>query len=1359
MKTSKIAVFSLLVALLLLATTAAAQIGTSRISGTVSDKTGAVVPGAKVTATNEDTKVTYTTTSTEAGGYVFASLPVGYYAVEVEATGFQKFISRKNVVSVGAPAVIDATMEVGAITSVVEVESSFLRLETTSAMLSGVVSRKEITSLPLNGRNPLNLIIFEPGLIQRSSGSAGSGTHVFGSRDRAHNVTIDGIDANESSVPNPQSNIHRLTPDNVQEYRVVTHNATPEFGRNSGANVAISTRTGTNEFHGDVFYFHRNTVLNSHEFFAKAQAQISKTTPTKPVILMHQFGGDVGGPIFKNRTFFFFSYQGNRIKQAQPITASFGIPFVYTAAAKAGIFRYVRGPVTFTPPGGAAVTVNQNDRRLLDPVTGNLLAGVPVCSGVLGGTVTPTATSGCVDGFNFFGADPAGIGANTDMLAMINSFPLPNTFSSVGDGLNTAGFNWNTPSRFTGPFYLIRGDHKFNDNHSIFGSYRWSTYDTTEGDLLNSRPALFPGFNPLGEVFRSTQLGALSYRAVLSPRMVNEFTTGYSRFNFFFSLNETNQVAGTLAAIGQECFGTDSLGNIDSPYCNTPHTQRAVSTVQFIDNFSYNFGSHSFRTGINFRFYRHNDSRGVPGGFNMSPTITFSQAVRNPSTGNTAPGNTTPYPDPAALSSSTVAGINTTDRSTYRQAVNEFMGIPARVQQVFQANLSGDVYTTDLFTLGTRIKHYDAYFQDEWRVRNNLTVTYGVRWEFKPPATDCCDRVFVPDRDVLGSAGPVTFQASDTWWDRKNANTFAPRVSLAWQPFTDGKTVVRMGWGLAFDTISTFQVTSVGGKIPGGTKQCFTGVPFGTAGAASFTPPAGCANISAILPANARLPQLLAGLTSGSTFGQPLPPSTPSQNFLQPAQRSGVAPGVGTFDPNIKVPTVHEWNLTIQRELPWNLVMQVGYVGKRGMRLYRAYDINQLYIDQPGFLPAYMQARTNLFLSCDPDGTVSGSSTAACAAVGSARPTLLYQLAGCSLTVASPTCAFVNGRSADFTNNAVGTFAQQNDANNNIAANGFSANYFRPNAQFNDIFYFDSGGSSSYHGLILQVNRRFAAGLTFGFSYTLSKSIDDMSVDPVGAASGGALGNNSRTPTDVRNFRLDRTVSDFDNRHVVSSNVLLDLPFGKRRRWGSSLPNFLEQIVGGWTLTSVLIAQSGEPFTLNSGAITSVLTAAGKQSSLDVRGPMIQPFLRDQAGIPGPVVYNLGSRITNTADPNFNCRNVLKLDNQPSGTFFCIPQPGQHGNSGRNSVYGPGYWNIDAGILKNFRVTERINMQFRTEMFNVLNHANFANPRNASTGSPTLTSSVFGQTCCIADSVPSSSTVIAVGEPNRVIQFALKINF
>jgi hypothetical protein len=332
----------------------------------------------------------------------------------------------------------------------------------------------------------------------------------------------------------------------------------------------------------------------------------------------------------------------------------------------------------------------------------------------------------------------------------------------------------------------------------------------------------------------------------------------------------------------------------------------------------------------------------------------------------------------------------------------------------------------------------------------------------------------------------------------------------------------------------------------------------------------------------------------------------------------------------------------------------------------------------------------------------------------------------------------------------------------------FPANFFRPNPQFDEIFYFDSGGSSIYHGMIVQLNRRFQGGVTFNFAYTLSKSIDDMSVDPVAATSGGALGNNSRTPTDVRNFAIDRTVSDFDNRHTISANGLWELPFGKGRRWANNAPGWLDQIIGGWTATSIYTYYSGEPFTLNSGSSTIAATAAGKQSTLEVRGPFIQPSLFEIPNVDGPVVYNVGPLLNAVADftnPNFGCRNVLTAptaafpNGEPTTTFFCIPAPGQHGNSGRNSVYGPGFWNVDMGILKDFRITERVKFQFRAEFFNAFNHANFDNPRNASDGSPTLTSSLFGQTCCVATAVPSSTTVIANGEPNRVIQFAFKVSF
>ena len=1292
MPTSKHLLASFVALLTVLTTAAIAQTGTSRITGIVTDVNGAIVSGATVTAKNEATGAAQTQNTTDAGLYAFSSLPVGNYEIVVEKSGFKKFQKTANVLTVGAPLVVDVTMEVGQPTEVVQVTGGYERLETTSAMLGGVVDQRSIQEMPLNGRNPLNLIVLEPGLVQRTTGAAGSGTHVFGSRDRAHNVTIDGIDANESSVPNPQSNIFRLTPDNVQEYRVVTHNATPEFGRNSGANVAVATRSGTNEFHGDIFYFHRNTALNANEWFNNASGI------ERPILLLHQFGGDGGGPIIKNKTFFFVSYQANRIKQSQPIGSNFGVPRVYTSALRNGVFRFVRGAITVD---GKQITSNS---PLLVDSAGNLKPGVQLCGGAV--------TNNCIDSYNIFARDPLGIGADPTVAKMISTFPFPNVFN-VGDGLNTGGFAWNPPSRFKGPFYMFRVDHKFNDNNEMFGRFLWSDYDTFEGDFLNGRPSVFPGFPPLGEVFRRSQSLAINYRRVFSPKVVNELTVGYSRFRFFFSLRES-QAGIDPPPYGQECFGDDSYTLIDTPFCNTLHTKRQVTSRQFIDNLSYLRGAHNFRMGFNIRLYRHNDERGVPGGFNGSPTIVFNRTNRSPL------NEQQPWLGIPAAG----ASISSTDRNNLQQAIVEIAGLPGLVTQAFQARLNSDAYGTDLFTLETKINQFNFYFQDEWRFSQKLTFNYGVRWEVNSPPTDAAARVFVPNRPVDGSQGPVTYIPAKGWWQRYNNNAFAPRVGLAWTPWNN--TVIRAGYGIAFDTLSTFQVTSVGGKVPGSVLQCRVNVQDSAAASAPCTD----------MPNNVRLTGLLAQV---NPFTLGLPTAAPSTQLSPPNRALGIAPNVGAFDPNLQIPTVHEWSLTVQRELPWNFVAQVGYIGKRGTHLYRAYDLNQLRTDRPGFLQSFLIARDNVRKGCRPDGTDDPDVAGTC--VGT-PPTLLLQL--------TP-AATLNGFTSDFLLNALGTVASRIDrvsGTNSIVNRGFPANYFRQNPQFSEIFYFDSGGDSYYHGAIVQVRRRLEKGLDFGLSYTFSKSIDNMSVDPVAATSGGGLGNNSRTPTDVRNFALDRSVSDFDNRHVLVINSRYELPIGRGRRFFSNMPGALNHVLGDWTLTGIYTYQSGEPYTINSGSATANFTNAGKQTRADLRGPLPPSQLQSVPGIVGPVVFNVTDR-----DPATNCRQVIGTN-----SFFCIPEPGGFG-MGRNTIRGPGFWNFDLGILKRFNVTERVNIQFRAELFNALNHPNFENPRNATEGSPTVTSSLFGQTCCVTSSVPASSTIIATGEPNRVIQFALKVQF
>jgi len=1282
-----------------------AQVSTSSITGAVTDASGAVVASAKVEAKNEETGVVFDQNTTSSGNYSFASLTPGSYSITVTLAGFQTFRSVHNILTVGTPLVVDVTLKVGTVGQTVEVvESNYQRLETSNATVSDIMDTKQVQDLPLNGRNPLSLLTLEPGVVQRTTNGAGSGTHVFGSRDRSHNVTIDGIDANESTVPNPQGNIQRLNPDNVQEFRTVTLGATAEQGRNSGANVIVATRGGTNALHGSVFYFNRNTVYNANEWFSNYEGK------KRPELKLNEYGFAVGGPIIKNRTFFFGSFQNNRISQTEPISATnvgiagFGAPTVYTALARTGIFRFVRGSLNV---GGATVTRNS---PLLVDSSGNLKPGVPVCNG-------STIVGNCVDSYNIFANDPQGIGGDPAVLALMNSLPAANSFG-LGDGLNQAGFNWNPPSQFKGPNYYVRVDHTFGPNDSVFVRWLQNTFNTKQGDFLNARPQVYPGFPPLGEVNRLGKNLAMSYRHNFSPTLVNELTAGFNRFAFQFTFGESNPNFPNPQKVpiwADDCVLGSTL-NVDGPYCLSPHTQRAITTPQIVDNVTWIHGQHTLRAGVNFRFYIHNDSRGFFGGSVVEPIIRFNRSNRSSGFTNV----------PGQIGADATTKPNSTDINRLQQTIVELLGMPSRIQQAFLANFGNDTYgSTNFATVYTRAHQYDSFIQDEWKLKPNLTLNLGVRWEYNPAPYDA-KQTLVPNVFPDGSQGNVAYVKADRWFKNNNIASVGPRVGIAWSP--DQKTSVRAGYSWLFDTLSTFQVTAMAGKMPGFLLNCLVNIP--TTGPATVTQ--GCNVPPALSNPGVRI-------STGFPVTVPTPTATPSAQLSPNPQPSTQAPAVGAFDRNIKNPSVHEWDLTIQRELPMHFVAEIGYIGKRGTHLYRAYDLNQVSISGTGFLGDFNIAVKNRQLGCKPDGT--GCPTG----VTGQTPGVL---------LAMMTAANLNSRASDFDTFNIGNFANFADGltgANAITAHGFSANFFRPNPQFGQIFFQDSGGDSYYHGLFIAVRRRFEAGLDFGFSYTFSKSIDDMSIDPTGAATGGGLSTtNSRTPTDIHNWRLDRALSDFDNTHVLLANLLYELPVGRGKKVASSAPSWANRIIGGWSFTGIFAYQSGEPYSITSGS----LTANGAHVSFaQVRGPLDKGHVQFVSGVEGPAMYNVGQLITNPADPNFNCVNVTRTQ-----TFFCIPPPGQNGN-GRNIVQGPNFWNLDSGLLKDFGITERFKLQFRAEVFNVLNHTNWENPRNATSGSPSVQSSIFARTCCVSASLPSSATVIAIGEPNRVMQLGLKLNF
>lgn len=608
-------------------------------------------------------------------------------------------------------------------------------------------------------------------------------------------------------------------------------------------------------------------------------------------------------------------------------------------------------------------------------------------------------------------------------------------------------------------------------------------------------------------------------------------------------------------------------------------------------------------------------------------------------------------------------------------------------------------------------------------------MNYGFRLEINPPGSTAGGNTYVASTPIINTLGPanpvpntpgaVTFVKSDSWYAKENYAAIGPSIGFAWSPNygknrignfflgEQGKSVIRAGYRIAFDTISSFQITAAAGRVPGLLTTCT--FSYTTTTNAVTNGPSTC-----VAPAN-------SGATVGGGFAQQLsPPTTTPQAGLTPLLQLNLnAPPITVFAPTMKIPTVHQWSLSVQRELPLGFVMQAAYVGRRGNRLFNAYDINQ--IDSAPILSSFLMMRQNRRNGCNSDGTPRTGATCV-------NPIPASQIPILNAGVAAINAAFVNGTnvSGDLDLNAAGTFA--------VRVEDLTLAFrLRPNQQFSTITYLDNLGDSSYHALQVTLRRRFASGLGLNMSYTWGKSIDNQSVDPVGAASGGGLSTtNSRTPTDGRNFRQERGRSDFDRTHLFTTSSVYELPFGKGRKYLSSPNGLVNHIIGNWSFNTIFYAMSGEPFAVRSGVRTANGSHESRAAIVDLNArAQLQPSA--SSTVAGPVFF---------------------LDN----SAFTIPEPGQNG-SGRNVYVAAPYWNLDIGVTKYFYLTERIKLQFRMEMFNALNHPNFDNPRDASVGSPSFRSSVFAQACCTTVAPPSTQTIIQTGESARVIQFALKLQW
>ena len=753
-----------LLALAISLSTLGAQTGTSRIRGAVADTSGGVVPGAQVTVTHESTGLERSMTTNASGQYGFDAMPLGKYTVSVTMQGFKKTQTSGNELQVGEPLTVDVTLDPGAVTESVMVSETSAQVQTAEASLGQVLDTKPIESLPLNGRNPLHLMALMPGVSGHASQATSStGTVTFsvnGDRGRGVYTTLDGVDVSDPVIPRGELSQVGMNPDALSEYKVITSVAKAEYGRNSGAQVQVVTRSGTNQLHGGLFEFNRNTAYNANDWFN------NRSGIEREVLIRNQFGASLGGPIKKNTAFFFFNWQSQRM--AQSLTQN---RTVLTPLARQGIFRFMVG---------AANSASQVDPQ------GN--PKVPACGGSI--------STNCYRTFNMAQADPLNRGLDKLMQSQINLTNLPNDFSA-GDGFNTANFRFNAPAAAPADNYTTKIDWRFGPNHQTF--LRWTEgHSDLFGDYINTglprypaNPASFPGRTREG----SSRGFSAGVNSVLGSSKVNEFNLGYTRNSLLF-LDPTHPKF-------------EIVSNIESdPYLFWGGTGRVPLNWQALDNFSFVHANHTFKTGANIRWYSIDQFRRAT---NFYPRLTFSPTDA-PVFLRTDPGSST-------LST---AGINSNDLSRLNSLFNDLMGVVGTVRKVFYSNGKDFPSPDQELKFLQRAREYNFYFQDDWRISRKLTVNLGVRYEYNSVPFDLSGMQVVPDKPLNSPAGDVALlpagPGTGRTWYNNDLNNFAPAVGFAWSPFPDNKTSIRGGYRMAYNRLVNWALNVVEQNQPGTTR-------------------------------------------------------------------------------------------------------------------------------------------------------------------------------------------------------------------------------------------------------------------------------------------------------------------------------------------------------------------------------------------------------------------------------------------------------------------------------------------------------------------------------------------------------------
>jgi hypothetical protein len=1191
------------VALLTLGSRLALGQGTGgRILGRVADPTGAVLANVRVTLVNEATAVSRDTKTNDSGDYVLVEVPVGTYRLEFDLTGFKKNVRRGVTVELNQVVTLNMTMQLGEAKEVVEVTSEAPIVDTTSTQLGAVVNDRSVSQLPLNARDTYQLLQLQPGVQSQlgnpliyGSDKAGA-VSVNGGRGRSNNFTVNGGDANDQFVNLPTV---QPTPDSIQEFRVLTNTFDAEYGRNSGSVVNVVTKSGTNALHGDVYEFFRNTVLNARNYFESVRPQFQQ----------NQFGGTIGGPIKKDQTFFFASYEGRRVRQ--PTT--FPVVTPPSNAERNG---------DFSAGGGFTGSIS-------DPFFASVLAGRPGCLQGIAKENGQAPAAGLLYTQIFPNSQVPIACMDPVAVNLMNLYvPPPNrpdgTYQATVIGPERAD---------QGTFKL---DHRINE-HQTFSAYYYVNDDRTVQPFafFQFAGATVPGFGSI--VGERIQQVNLSHTWTVNPTSVNEFRFTYMREGqlTFQHPEKTNLVTSSCTgAAAAFCFtGTSDSSAVNALGANpkfgiTPNLGANHEGVPFIN----------IAGGINFGNNSEGDIPQVGNSFQWSDSFTK------------------------------VAGKHTFKfgADIQRQRFDQELFFEVNGGYTYTGGLPNDTAGSDLYgnyflglpdTFGQGSAQFEhvrdtgvyLFAQDSWKIKPNVTLNYGLRWELDTPLTDIGHRVeaFRPGQQdtvypcVIGPNGTavapqgtscnpggpaasvyplgevipgdkgVPAGLTSTYY-----KSFAPRIGIAWSPGSSGKTSIRAGWGMFYNPIEQLVLEQFSAEPPFGGSSFFSSTLF---------------NTPFITQSGSTIPNPFNGVLN------PKPGSPVDWSVFRPILL------FGQFPPNMRTQYSDQYNFGIQRELRPDLVLQVNYVGSQGHRLLAIHDVN------------YANPQTCLDIN-----TVLGA--------GSCTPF------GEDIGYTIPAGMIPSGMTFHLPNGQTVAGGPNSPALDIVGLRRYSSpecNYFNaatcpPDGVpvFSEIYAEDPIANSNYNSLQASLEKRFAKGLQFQLAYTFSKSIDQASsfeniLDPV-------------------NFARTRSLSLFDARQRFVLSYFWEFPIPK-------FNGAKGKILNGWAMSGITTYQSGFPIRITSFSDNSLFGDTFDFEYPDEPNQAL-PFQHMDPRKNNGFYFN----------PNIFTDATVSL--------------GQVGNAPRTICCGPGIQDWTLAFHKNTPVTEGTHVEFRAEFFNAFNHTQFLNP-------------------------------------------------